>query len=133
TTSEVDAGSNSKHVCTCSFHRNVHALLTDTQHQLDLMLEIGRAGRIRDDRAVVHDRIGRLLEKEGQLALVAAHLSDVSRVVAPDAVDPADRRQPGAAFHRKRDPLGCWKEEFDLTHNGSSRNRSSLSWTTRSE
>ena len=79
---------------------NVAAAAGQRHHQLDLVLQVGRARRI------VHafadqDGLGRLHEEERRLALrIAAHLAGMFGIVAADAVDAPHRESRLAAGDR---------------------------------
>src|SRR6266852_759814 len=77
--------------------------LPDRHHQLHLVRQLLRERRVGDVAALRHDRVGRLGEEEGRLAVgVAAHLAGVLGVVASHAVDAPDREHGVGAAHGQR-------------------------------
>src|SRR3546814_21169436 len=63
-------------------------------------MEFGRLRRVWDRRTRIDDRIRRLHEEEGRLAVrVAAHLARMGSVVPADAEDAAHGKPPGFAVH----------------------------------
>src|SRR3546814_2270626 len=64
-------------------------------------MEIVRRDGIGEGRAVLNDRIRRLHEEKGRVALVVAQFARMRRVVAADAVDAAHREPLVAAGNRK--------------------------------
>src|SRR5581483_113167 len=76
---------------------DVPPALAKRDDQLDLELEIRCERRIRNARAIEHDRIARLLEEERRISLVGLlHLFDVIEIVAADAIDAAHRKRAAA-------------------------------------
>ena len=68
------------------------AALAERDDQFDLVVQVLGRLRIRNGRAVGHNRIGRLHEEKRRLAIrIMAHLARVFGVVAADAIDAADR------------------------------------------
>jgi hypothetical protein len=65
----------------------------ERDHEFDLVMQILGQRRMRDGRAVGHDRVGRLGEEKRWIAHVVTHLADMFLVVAADAPDPAHRKQ----------------------------------------
>ena len=82
---------------------NVPARLADADHQFDLMVEVGRGGRVRHDGTAGEDGVGGLHEIEGRLAVrVVPHLAGMGGVIAPDAIDAANREHIGRSGDRQR-------------------------------
>jgi hypothetical protein len=104
---EVVADGIAEHVRQRARDRNGAAALPDRDDELHFVVEVLRAGWIRNFAAIGDDGIGGLREEERRLAgRIAAHLADVFRVVAPDAVDPAHGVRVIAALdgQRRRSP-----------------------------
>ena len=84
-----------------SFGGDVAAARGQGDHQLDLVVEVGRGGGEVELAAVGDHSGGRLGEEERRLAVgVVAHLDGVLGVVAPDAEDPTHREHLVSARRR---------------------------------
>ena len=69
--------------------RDLEAATVQSHYQLDLVMQVRRAGRVVHLAALGHDGIGRLEEEKRRLFVrVFAHLARVGGVVASDAVNP---------------------------------------------
>jgi len=84
TTCQIDTSSVAKHMFERTPLGNVTALAADRNHQLDLVLAVHSARRIRDRGAVRYYRIGGLHEEDRRIGANLAHLV---RVIAAHAVD----------------------------------------------
>src|SRR6267142_2603772 len=97
TTCQIDTSSVAKHMFERTPLGNVTALAADRDHQLDLVLAVHSARRIRDRGAVRYYRIGGLHEEDRRIGANLAHLV---RVIAAHAVDAVHGEALAARGHR---------------------------------
>jgi hypothetical protein len=104
-----------KHMLQCPRLADVAAAAADGRHQLDLMVEVGGARRIRNRSAVRHHRVRGFGEEHRRLAwAVRAHLADVVGVIAADAVDAMHGKALICGGHRHA--RRGWRREGKLGH-----------------
>ena len=117
----VEAGAVAPDVLQRVRHRDVRAGRADGDHQLHLMVQRLRGGRVGHVGVAHHHRVGRLGEVEGRLAgRIAAHLDRVLGVIAADAEDAAHREhllaaadRQGGRDRRRDDVVGhAWADSF---------------------
>lgn len=80
---------------------NIYAALADGHDLLDLVVQVFGGEGIGDLRIVWHNRIRRLAEKEGRLAIrVVTHFSRMLGIISANAVNAVHREQVGCSLYR---------------------------------
>ena len=91
---EFDADGITQNVIVCACHIDIPAIAPDSGDELNLELKICGVRWIWHGRAILNNRVGRLLKEKRRLALVGfLHFPDVVDIIAPNAIHAPDRKK----------------------------------------
>ncbi len=89
---QVDADAIAPDMAGRSIAADIHAALADGDHQLDFVMKVFCRNGVGNHGAGIHDRIGRLCEEKGRVALVIAHFADMGGIISPHTKYAPDRK-----------------------------------------